>query len=214
MKIGHSLANEIYLGKLTSEPLCGKEETRDELLTISIQQPESPVRKGTPRSQSLLLDNSSTKYRTLEGRDMKEKCISNGAIPKVNMQKTGTDLTKGQVKKSPSILKSNSLDHAEIQPNEMLHSKTKQMDKSVSSNFETTRAKKSTLRQKFYDNYSSMLTMTFKAKKKVSFVLPSIERDTSDVSISSHLSAISDCIASDDEDNEDSLFSYSLQTQL
>lgn len=67
---------------------------------------------------------------------------------------------------------------------------------------ETRRCKKSTLRRRFFENYPATLLFSYRpGKKKVSFALPSIERDVSDVSISSHLSAVSDCLVLDDDDD-------------
>jgi len=52
-------------------------------------------------------------------------------------------------------------------------------------------------RQQFYDNY----LCNVKTKKKVTFSLPQMERDISDISISSRLSSISDCAVLDDDDS-------------
>lgn len=100
-----------------------------------------------------------------------------------------------------TILKTRSLDSEDGE----LDTKPKEHSNSKLQNGvgDRSKPKNSTLRQRFFDNYPSLFSFTqYKVKKKVSFALPTIERDISDISISSHLSAVSDCLVLDDDEED------------
>lgn len=224
MKVGLSLANQLYLGghapTSTSLTECA-DESQDDMLTVNIPQP-------TERTSNLLQDNSwyginqktcnsqtepaspdmpvtngpVTIGPVTNGHVERSKVIKSFSMDETKYTRTvsnSSDLSPEIIiTSSPSILKTNltktSSNHLDVKP--------KQKSANDSDSQSNTKSKKNNLRQKFFDNYSSVLALTYRAKKKVSFALPSLERDVSDISISSHLSAISDCVVLDDEEDD------------
>ena len=219
MKMGLSLANQLYLGGPAPSSSClpeCAEENQDDMLTVSIPQStgstdstDKPTSSGT-QSMTTNWNGSSTKpvngHMTLaNGHGPRSKVVKSHSMDETKYNRTvlnGNGLSPEIIitSASPSILKSSlskaSSNHLDAGP------KQPKMNNDQDGRLDT-KAKKNTLRQKFFDNYSSVLALTYKAKKKVSFALPSLERDASDISISSHLSAISDCVVLDDEEEED-----------
>ena len=251
MKVGQKLANQIYLGNSPNNVITKRDDGVDDLLTISIQDSESPEPKLKYRSQSMSLDkhltcntpisslsSSATDSQIFtEPRKTTSTVHTNGQVDwddseeiqqrlvdqtKKNGYLPHKSLTPDMKTKSAhtTILRARSFDFqddtADVRPKE---TPTAQTNGHISNNVEpnnhvangtesknsaekveSNRAKKSTLRKNFFENYPKVIVNTFKTKKKVSFALPKIERDISDISISSHLSAISDCVVLEDDD--------------
>lgn len=216
MKMGQSLANQLYLGNLSSTTSLTNhsEDTLDDTLTVSIQQPENQMPKIAMKSLSV----SEALCRKNGEAMSNNSTLSNGLLPQNKFIKsysmddpsyTRTVLNGSQlspeitVTSSPTKLTSSVSESNSASPD--VRPKQRVPVNHQNSHNKSYKSKKNTsLRQKFFDNYTSMLAMTYKAKKKVSFALPgnTIERDISDISISSHLSAASDCIVLDDDDDE------------
>lgn len=226
MRVGQSLANQLYLGNTVR-----KEEDRDDLLTVSIQPSETHGARLQNRSQSMSLDSQTTNRESAESstqhfsaanswqttedhKRTRSKMVTSSnvtdperakgslsPVPQMNGHIPNGPVTRDKPA-SKTILKSNSLDYKGYQPDPKSTEDSKKCNGITANHLESSRAKKSTLRQKFFDNYPNVLAMAYKTKKKVSFTLPSIERDESDLSISSHLSAVSDCVVLDDDEDE------------
>ena len=254
MKVGQKLANQIYLGNSPNNVITKRDDGVDDLLTISIQDSESPEPKLKYRSQSMSLDkhltcntpisslsSSATDSQIFtEPRKTTSTVHTNGQVDwddseeiqqrlvdqtKKNGYLPHKSLTPDMKTKSAhtTILRARSFDFQDdmadarpketptaqtnghiannVEPNNHVTNGTE--SKNSAEKVESNRAKKSTLRKNFFENYPKVIVNTFKTKKKVSFALPKIERDISDISISSHLSAISDCVVLEDDDDEE-----------
>lgn len=209
LKVGPSLVAQMYLGNFPSGSLAdikSSEQNDDDILLVSLQQSSSSVQEPKVKATENHFEQTEIKDDpNNRGRD-KVNGGSNGVVVHKLVQnlKDDSELWKQQTSPAKHRASTNSITALSLVN---LDSSGVSKDTGKSNCDVIKKAaeqkRKSSLRRNFYENYSSHVANGFRTKKKVSFALPGgFERDTSDLSISSHLSAASDCTVLDDDDEE------------
>lgn len=224
MRIGQSLASEMYLGNLQAALLQKTDSldtaaSDDDILTVSIQTNASPNHiaelNKSPLPPSPLVKRPSAPNewdtnmsRSLDSSDLERQLsLPNHAntMPVNKAEKMAHNGSAGAEQKptnvKPVLTVSESAPVLNGYTEHCNGVQNKTHSKSIRQKDSET-VKKSSLRKNFFENYTSLIPRENKPRKKVSFAMPGpIERDVSDMSISSHLSAAGDCIIIDDEDS-------------